>query len=288
MEALATSKDGTPIGYVQTGDGPGLVLVHGALQTSRNFERLASALARSYRVVRYDRRGRGQNAVGGSDGAPDRFMRETDDLVTVIEATAATYVFGLSSGAILTMGAALEIATVDRVVLYEPPLAMQRVDPGDWADDFLRALAHRRFGAAMAFNMKGTGDREPLTYVPRSVLSLLFDLAVRTNAAAPNGTPLRELLLTVPADIAVQREASKSLPPLSRFTTPTLLLGGSRSCRKLTRVLDGLERELPNARRALIRGAGHLAADNDGRPEDVARAIDSFLRAKIHTEAARN
>lgn len=276
--AVAISRDGGQLHYTEDGDGPGLVLVHGAMQTARSFERLAEALASSYRVVRYDRRGRGRNVTVGGDDSPDRLRRETQDLSAVVTTSGARFVFGLSSGAILTMSAALATPAIEKVVLYEPPLAIGNVDPGDWGDDFLAALARQQFGRAMALIVRATGDRELITHVPRPLLSLLFGLAISQGARAPNGEPLRELLSSVPGDIAIQRAGSSSLPPFARFTTPTLLLGGSRSHRKLTRALDCIEHELPNARRALIQDSGHIAADNDGKPEEVAKAILGFLR----------
>ncbi|GAA0986738.1 hypothetical protein GCM10009551_038780 [Nocardiopsis tropica] len=42
--------------------------------------------------------------------------------------------------------------------------------------------------------------------------------------------------------------------------------------------LDALERVLPRACRVELRGVGHLAADNGGRPELVARALAGFFR----------
>jgi pimeloyl-ACP methyl ester carboxylesterase len=279
-EAATTSKDGTRIHYTQVGDGPGLVLVHGAMQIGRNFEKLASALSSSYRVVCYDRRGRQQNAAGGINSDPDRITREADDLKALIAATDSTCVFGLSSGAILTMAVVLEAPSIEKVILYEPPITMGGVDPGDWSGEFLDALSRERFGTAMAILLKGTGDRELLSSVPRPLLSGLFGLLIRVGGPAPNGVLLRELLLTVPADIAIQRAAFQTLSPFSRFVKPTLLLGGKLSNTKLTLVLDSLERELPNASRTLIQASGHIAADNEGKPDEVARAIDSFLRTK--------
>ncbi|MGD0966538.1 MAG: hypothetical protein ABSA57_21950 [Candidatus Acidiferrales bacterium] len=37
-----TSKDGTIIGYRQLGLGPGLILVHGGMQTSQNLMKLGN------------------------------------------------------------------------------------------------------------------------------------------------------------------------------------------------------------------------------------------------------
>jgi pimeloyl-ACP methyl ester carboxylesterase len=275
------STEGVRLSYDQAGRGPGLVLVHGGMQTSRNFERLASTLSSSYRVVRYDRRGRRENANGGTDGAPDRLARETADLIAVTRATAASYVFGLSSGAILAMAAAKETSAIEKLVLYEPPLALGGVDPGDFGKEFLRALEQQRLGKAMALLVRCTGDRELLSNLPAPLLTLLFGLAVRSGAPAPNGERLRDLLLSMQADISIQRAAAAVLAPLSSLATPSLLVGGSRSNSKLTFALDRLERELPVTRRALIHGSGHLAAENDGKPEAVAQVIDSFLRSSV-------
>ena len=43
-----TSRDGTTIGYRQMGRGPGLILLHGAMQAAQNFMRLATALSSSF------------------------------------------------------------------------------------------------------------------------------------------------------------------------------------------------------------------------------------------------
>jgi pimeloyl-ACP methyl ester carboxylesterase len=275
--ASVTSADGVRLSYEQTGRGPGLVLVHGGMQTSANFERLASVLSSSYRVIRYDRRGRGANASGGSDGESDRLARETADLIAIVRTTSAPYVFGLSSGAILALAAARDTSAIEKVVLYEPPIALGGVNPGGFGNDFLRALEQNRFGKAMALLIRSTGDRGLLSILPAPLLTVLFGLAVRSGAPAPNGERLRDLLLTMQADIAIQGAAAAILQPLSSLVTPVLLVGGSRSNPKLTFVLDRLEQELPRTRRALIDGAGHIAADNDGKPEQVARVIDAFL-----------
>ncbi len=56
-----TSKDGTTIGYRQIGHGPGVVLVHGAMESALSHSQLAEALADTFTVCVYDRRGRGRS-----------------------------------------------------------------------------------------------------------------------------------------------------------------------------------------------------------------------------------
>src|SRR5262245_14635979 len=42
---MASSADGTPIGYRQYGSGPGLILVHGGMQAAQHLSALAADLA---------------------------------------------------------------------------------------------------------------------------------------------------------------------------------------------------------------------------------------------------
>src|SRR5215468_4744406 len=92
------SADGTTIGYRQYGHGPGLILVHGGMQASQNFTRLAEALADSFTVYVPDRRGRG---MSGPHGEHYNLSKEVEDMAAIIEQTDTHNIFGLSSGAIV-------------------------------------------------------------------------------------------------------------------------------------------------------------------------------------------
>jgi pimeloyl-ACP methyl ester carboxylesterase len=79
-----TSKDGTTIGYRKFGNGPGLILVHGGLQSSQSFTRLALALSDAFSVYVPDRRGRG---LGGPHGRSYGLERECEDIQSLIAQT---------------------------------------------------------------------------------------------------------------------------------------------------------------------------------------------------------
>jgi pimeloyl-ACP methyl ester carboxylesterase len=51
------SADRTTIGYCQLGDGPGVILLHGAGQSSENLRTLAADLSDRFTVYVPDRRG---------------------------------------------------------------------------------------------------------------------------------------------------------------------------------------------------------------------------------------
>src|SRR2546423_13716351 len=99
-----TSADGTAIGYRQLGRGPGLVLVHGAMQASQTFMKLAQELADAFTVYVLDRRGRG---LSGPYRHPHTIERDCEDLDAVLNKTGARDVFGLSAGALISLQATL-------------------------------------------------------------------------------------------------------------------------------------------------------------------------------------
>src|SRR5258707_12213181 len=96
------SKDGARIAFDREGQGPALILVDGGMcyRDSGPARPLAKLLTQRFTVYTYDRRGRGES----SDTAPYAIDKEVEDLSALIqEAGGSAYVYGISSGAALTM-----------------------------------------------------------------------------------------------------------------------------------------------------------------------------------------
>ncbi|GIE79518.1 alpha/beta hydrolase [Actinoplanes philippinensis] len=249
------------------GGGPKVVLLHGGMQTSANFTRLARSLAGDFTVYVPDRRGRGRSGPA----RPGHGLRdEIGDLAAVLDETGARNVFGLSSGAVIALRAAMELP-IERLALYEPPLKHDDHDPLAWLPRFERELSRGHRAAALVTAAKGTGD---FRYVPRAALVPLLGVAIRVGA----GRPIGDLIPTMRLDAAVVEEAAGPLGIYRSVTAETLLLGGDRSPAYLTGVLNGLEPVLPRVRRVTLTGVGHLAADDSGRPETVAAELRKFFR----------
>ena len=70
------SKDGTPIAFDQSGEGPPIILVVGAFNDSSTGAPLAAQLSEHFTVFNYDRRGRGASG----DRTPYAIEREIEDL----------------------------------------------------------------------------------------------------------------------------------------------------------------------------------------------------------------
>jgi len=271
------SADGTAIGYYQVGQGPPLILVHGAGQSSANLSTLAGLLSDRFTVFVPDRRGRGRS---GPYGDFRGLGSEIEDLSALLEASGAHDVFGLSAGAVIAIETARVRPAISRLALYEPPLSFDGVVHGQWLPRYERELAAGRPGAALSWVLKGTADRGPIRLVPRPALGALLDLAIRRTASrrAQSAAPSpADLIPTVSYDAQTVREAAGPLQRFSELSCDILLLGGSRSARNLAASLDGLSEVLPHAEKVILRGMGHTAPDNGGHPDLVAAELRRFF-----------
>jgi pimeloyl-ACP methyl ester carboxylesterase len=267
------SKDGTVIGYRKVGTGPGLVMVHGGMMTGQNLTELATALADDFTVYVPDRRGRGLSGPVGDYS----LQKEIDDLSALLVSTDTRHLFGLSFGAIVSLATALEFPEIHKLVLYEPPLSVNNSYSLEWVKRYDQELAQGRLGAAMVSIMKGT--QAPLGALPRFLLVPLMTLAVKADAkeAHDDRVPLHALIPTMHHDARSVAEASGVIDQSKNLSIPVLLMGGSKSPSYLKTALHALAETLPHATRITLPRVGHLAADNGGKPELVARHLRGFF-----------
>src|SRR5689334_1139643 len=115
------SQDGTIIAFDQSGAGPALILVDGALGSRALgfMQPLAALLSPHFTTFVYDRRGRG----GSTDTQPFAVEREIEDMEALInEAGGEAFVYGISSGACLALEGAITLGhKVKKLALYEAP-----------------------------------------------------------------------------------------------------------------------------------------------------------------------
>jgi pimeloyl-ACP methyl ester carboxylesterase len=216
--------------------------------------------------------------IGVDGGRVSRLARITGSRAK--PKTSTRRVFGLSSGAIIALYTAIEHRGVERLALYEPPLTIDGANPSSWVPQFERAMAACDPAAAMTEIIKGTGDRSLMTRLPRFVLTSLLRAAIARNAkeALEEDISIRELIPTVHFDIRVVRESLAMVNPrISELHSDVLLLGGDKTARHHRLALDALAKRLPDAGRVELKGIGHLAADNRGQPDEVARIVGDFL-----------
>lgn len=274
------SKDGTTIGYRQLGHGPAVILVHGSMSSGYNHLQLAEALADVFTVYLPDRRGRG---LSGPYGKNDTLQQEVEDLDALLTKTGAHAVFGLSSGAIICLQAALTLPAIHKAAIFEPPIFMDKQGQVAALTRFDREMAQGKVAAALITGMKAAQMGPPIfNLIPRLLLERLTGAALKQEKQKGGGEypPMSVLAATLHYDFLHVAEVSGQVERFRAISTEVLLLGGSKSPAYLKTALDALARVLPRARRIEFPGLGHDAswnAEKGGHPQSVAQELRTFF-----------
>lgn len=275
----ARSADGTEIAYRRYGDGPGVVLVHGSLQAAQDLSRLAVSLADAgFAAEVMQRRGRGRSGPFGPDFDAEAARQ---DVAAVVRESGSRRVFALSAGATIALYAALTEPAIQKLAVYEPPLSLFRPVIGSWFARYEREVDDGDMAAAMVTLLKSDiGIETPIRFLPRLVLEKLFTAGIAEDAERTDEdrVPLGELIPTFRYDAKVIEEISTRAADLAGVQADVLLLSGTRSPSYLRDITDRLAQVLPRVRRVDLRGVGHLAADDGGRPAVVAAELGRFFR----------
>src|SRR5215213_4704854 len=138
------SIDGTSIAFDRSGEGQAIVMVGGGSVDRMANAPLAALLNEHFTVFNYDRRGRGESG----DTAPYAIEREIEDLDALIaQAGGSAYVFGYSSGAILSLRGAANDLAISKLALYDPPPTGAKA--GEIAPQLTELIAADRRGDAV-------------------------------------------------------------------------------------------------------------------------------------------
>ena len=237
------STDGTPIAVWRSGDGPPLVLVHGATADHSRWAPVLPALQERFTVLAIDRRGRGRSG----DAATYTIEREFEDVAAVVAwAGKHVDVLGHSYGAVCALEAARLTDRIARLVLYEAPVGF--VQTPSHVVDRLRALldAGERDELLALFMREVAG-------LPREQVELLRSLpAWRARLAAAHTIPREEL---------ANRQYVFDPDRFRTLHVPTLLLQGGDSPDAFRAASRALQAALPDGRIAVMPGQRHAAMD---------------------------
>ena len=248
-----TSRDGTLIAFDQSGEGPALILVSGASATRADEAQVAAALAPYFTVFAYDRRARGDSG----DTRPYAVEREVEDLEALIdEAGGSAFVFGHSSGAVLTLEAARLLPTkITMLALYEPPFIIDETHapmPDGFPVYLDELVASGRRGEAAEQFMALVGT-------PAAMIAQMRQ--------SPVWSHMESVAQSLVYDATVMEDTEKGSPePLKKWasvTVPTLVMDGTVFMGQedphafLRHGADALAGVLPNAQRLTLEGQDH-------------------------------
>ena len=250
LTSTVVSRDGTKIAVDRYGSGPAIALVGGAFTDRRALAALAQALAPSFTVLAYDRRGRGDSG----DTPPYAVAREIEDLAAVLAAAGGpAAVFGHSSGAGLAVLAAADGAAISKLAVYEAPYMVDKGDylpPADLAARITELSSSGRRGEAVEFWMKDT------IRLPADVIAQMRQ--------SPGWPSMEAIVHTAAYDatIMADQERGDPLPAAwaTQVTVPTLIMDGENSPAWQHRSMDALAGLLPNTQRHTFPNADHGVA----------------------------
>jgi pimeloyl-ACP methyl ester carboxylesterase len=240
------SADGTTIAYNQTGTGPAVILVDGALgYHSLGFMApLATALSSHFTVITYDRRGRGES----TDTQPFALEREIEDIEALInEAGGQAYLYGISSGAALALEATIKLGhKVKKLASYEAPYDSddaRRQAFRTYRKQLAEALAEERQGDALGLFMLFVGmPPEHLEGARRQPMWPVWEAVAHT----------------LPYDAAALGEdGSVPTEKAAHVTVPTLVMDGSASFPFMHTTAIALAQALPNGEHRTLDGQTH-------------------------------
>lgn len=261
-----TSKDGTTIAYDQTGSGPAVILITGALGV-RYDQAMVDLLSEHFTVINYDRRGRGES----SDTAPYAVQREIEDIEALIEvAGGASALYGISSGAVLALETANQLGSkVTKLAMYEPPLILtdsRPPVPSDYVEQLEAAIEAGRPGDAAEIFMT-QALRLPQEYVDQMRHTPPQDvLGMKEDVTPPMWAEMEKVAHTLSYDGRVARDfmTGQPLPAdrLSGVTIPTLLIVGGNSEPFFSEGGELVVAQLPDARLEILEGQDHAVSSS--------------------------
>lgn len=257
--------DSTTIHYEQRGpaDGPALILLHGFPVTSRMWDAQLEGLSAKHRVIAPDYRGFGQSPHAG----PFTIQSLADDVHAIASALGlTTFVLGgLSMGGYVALAYARRYAENLRGLILLDTRAGADTPEGKQNRNTMIQIATDKGSAAIADAM------QPKLFAP-DTLEHKPNLVKRYREMAESNPPI-----TLAHALAAMRDRPEQTGMLKSIAVPTLIVVGEADAVTPPAVAEAMQKEIPDAQLAVIRGAGHMSPME--QPEQVNAAINRFLDA---------
>lgn len=257
--------NGLDIAYERVGQGPPLVLVHGAADDSRSWQPQLDGLADEFTVVAWDEPG-----AGRSSDVPEGF--ELADYARCLAALIETLELGPAHVAGLSWGGTVVLELYRRHPEVVATLIMIDTYAG-WKGSLPAAEVRARVA----------GTRQMLAASPE-VFDLTFPGLFANDPPAKFVATLTAMARDVrPAtlwhQLPLMAEADhRDLLP--RIAVPTLLVWGRLDVRSPLSVAHQFHDAIPETELIVIEDAGHLS--NLEQPEQVNQALREFCRVHSH------
>ena len=241
--------------YEVHGEGPPVVLAHGAGGTHLSWWQQVPALSEHVRCITFDHRGFGYSRDVANGPGRAAFVDDLRGLLDHLGIERATLV-GQSMGGWTSLGFASRYPErVDALVLCDTP--------GGYSDPEVAALMAERPDEIGAF-AASFAEREPL-------LAFLYrEIQRSTLDRTPDGSP---------RSIGGLLEATTDIRPVVEHGIPTLFIVGEEDSIFPPAALRAVHRKMPGSEFALVEGAGHSVYFE--KPDVFNHLLLDFLRRHV-------
>lgn len=255
-----------------TGDVP-LVFVHGSWEDHHDWDLVVPELARSFRVLTYDRRGHSESERPAGQGS---VREDVADLAALIEhlGLQPAWVVGNSFGATITLRLAAQRPDILRgVIAHEPPLFSLLASDVSMAP--MLEEVQKRIGIVV----------ERISSGDHAGAAEQFVETVALGPGAWAGLPpesRQTLIQNAPTFLDEARDPEQLVfDPgwITGFPRPMLLTTGSQSPPIFAPVVAKLADALPTAKVLSFPGAGHIP--HFTHPDAYTEAITNFVRKDL-------
>ena len=258
---MKVGVDGLEIGYRRAGEGPPLVLVHGAMSHGGFWRPQLEELADEFTVVAWDEPGAGESSDVPADFTLDGYARCLAGLIEALD-LAPAHVCGLSWGGTIALalfrdhpGCVRSLVLADSYAGWRGSLSAEECE--------VRLESGRQVAAA-----------EP------DELESLWPGLTAPGVTSEVSAELNEVLSSFrPASVRLASElmaACDLRAVLPSVDVPTLLLWGELDERSPRAVAEQIKAGIPGSRLVFIPGAGHVSSLE--QPERFNAELREFCR----------
>jgi pimeloyl-ACP methyl ester carboxylesterase len=248
--------------FEEKGSGSAIVLMHGGQMDRRMWDAQFEEFAKEFRVVRYDLRGFGKSP------APTKAYAHEEDLARLLDELKIekARLVGLSLGAAVAVDFALTHSNrVEALLLVCPGLGgFPFRDSANNLESVV--IAARDQGAAKAAELWLANPYMSVAMEIPALRGKLRTLA-EENAHCWLNNPLLQRRLRPTANERLKDVRAR-----------TLVIDGERDVSDIHQIVEKMAKEIPGARKVVVKGAGHLVPME--KPEEFNRIALNFLRSR--------
>ena len=262
--------DGTPVNYIEMGEGPPLVLIHGLAGSWQNWLETIPYFARTRRVLAPDLPGFGDSPLPPEKISMPGYGRLCDHFCASVDVERGSVIGNSMGGFVAAELAIAHPQRVDKLVLVSAAGITAEHQRNE------RALAvMRRFEAALAWASTHPKPNFLLRPRGRQALRLVFAHPEKLpgpllfEQAKGSGKPGFIDALDALSDYPLRER-------LERISVPTLIIWGERDRLVPLRDADVFEELIPDARKIVYADTGHVSMLE--RPARFNRDVEAFLK----------